>query len=216
VDKVLEVVKTMDQERTMELDQLGGVRTSSLLVRALDLGRAAMALASLMGAENPMAPVRALEVSRRVERAVPCLLEVRLKPPVQLKLLLLLRLPVQLKLPAQLKLLLLPRLQVLLKQPGLPSKRLALLPPPEMQRKPLQMLLSLLRLSQLRPNPLMLSPLMLNLLKLNPPTLLSLILPNPLIPRIPVTRTRALKTLIQQIQEATQSVTVTQLEEIRE
>jgi hypothetical protein len=170
-----------------------------------------------MEAENPMAPVRALEVSRRAERAVPCLLEVRLKPPVQLrppaqlKLLLLLRLPVRLKLPAQLKLLLLPRLQVLLKQPGLPRKQLALLPPPEMQRKPLQMLLSLLRLSQLRPNPLML-----NLLKLNPLTLPNLILPNPLIPRIPVTRTRALKTLIKQIQEATQSVAGAQLVEIRE
>jgi hypothetical protein len=104
---------------------------------------------------------------------------------------------VLLKLPAQL------RLQVLLKQPS-------------QRHKPLQMQLNILKLSRLRRNPLRLNQLKHHPLKLNSQKFPNLILPSPLMLRTQVTRTRPLRTLIHQIQEAAQPVVGTQAVEIQE
>jgi hypothetical protein len=142
-------------------------------------------VASLTGMESPMEVARVLKISQRVEIAAACLVEVRLKLPVQPKLRVLLKLPAQLK------------RQMLLKQPEPLHKRLALPPPLDMQLKPLQKLLRLVKLNPLKHN----LP-----KKLNQRKFPNLILPSPLILRTPVTKIRPLKTLIHQIQETTQAI----------
>jgi hypothetical protein len=184
VDKVLGLVKTMGQERTMELDLVGRVRAWDLLAYRTKLDK--LAVARVMEVESPMGAVRFLEASGGAGKAVACLVEVRLKLPAQLGLLVPLKVPVLLRVPA------------LRRQQRSPHKRLALLSPLDMQRKLPPMLLSLLKLSRLRRNPLKL-----NLLKLNLPKKL-----NPLMPRTQVTRMQPFRTLIRQIQEATQAVEI--------